>query len=230
MPSVTAGWVVHRSVGDAAVFHATDPTPSRSATFHRVEVPTLVLGSAQQTADVDSRVAQALGISTVRRRSGGGAVLLIPDEFVWLDLVIPTTDPLWVDDISRSMQWVGELWHRALGDVGIAATVVDAIVDRHDITQRWARQVCFAGLGAGEVQSGSGKSSGGRKQVGVSQRRTRSFARFQSLCHLQWRPELVAALVAAPRPTPAELAPLVACVATDARALCSALENQLTNS
>jgi len=44
------------------------------------------------------------------------------------------------------------------------------------------------------------------KLVGISQRRTREYARFQSMCHLRWRPELVTALVAAPRPSAAMLA------------------------
>lgn len=183
-------WVVAQSHGDAGAFHTLDPAARRSATFHTVDQPTLVLGSAQSEADVDRRVAAALGIEVVRRRSGGGAVLLVPGEFVWLDVVIPAADPLWLSDVAHAMVWVGGLWQRALAALGVDGDVYRGRL----ITTEWSRQVCFAGVGTGEVVAGASKL------VGISQRRTRDYARFQTMCHLNWRPELVAALVAAPRP------------------------------
>jgi len=197
-----SSWRIVHSHGDAGAFHTTDPRPQRSATFHTVSQPTLVLGSAQSEAAVDQRIGGALGVEVVRRRSGGGAVLLLPGEFVWLDLVIPTGDPLWLDDVGQAMVWVGELWQRALAEIDIHASVHREGM----VTTRWSRQVCFAGVGTGEVMAGSSKL------VGISQRRTREFARFQSMCHLRWRPELVAALVASPRPRAAELASAVGSV------------------
>ena len=215
---MTDGWSVHDSFGDAGAFHAANAVPTRSATFHTVATPTLVLGSAQRDSDLATPVADALGITVVKRRSGGGAVLLVPNEFVWLDLVIPVGDALWDDDVARAMVWVGELWQRALGEHGVATTVNRAGT-LTDTT--WARQVCFAGLGNGEVVQDQ------RKVVGVSQRRTRTAARFQSMCHLRWRPELVAALVAAPRPLATDLVARVATVATAPSALRDALVRQL---
>ncbi len=217
------GWQVFESVGDAATFHAGDVEPARSATFQMVDVPTLVLGSAQRDTDVDRRVADALGIKVVRRRSGGGAVLLLPGEFIWLDLVVPAGDMLWVNDIGRSMLWVGELWQRALAAVGVATAVntVGAHATVAAMSSSVSRQICFAGLGSGEVLLA------GRKLVGISQRRTRSAARFQSLCHLRWRPETVVALVAAPRIAAAELAPLVACLPVSSAEITAALKQQL---
>ena len=53
----------------------------------------MVLGSVQGHEVVDQVVAEALGVNVVGRRSGGGSVLLIPGEFVWLDLVVPAGDP-----------------------------------------------------------------------------------------------------------------------------------------
>ena len=122
--------------------------------------------------------------------------MLLPGEFVWLDLVIPADDSLWLDDVGRAMLWVGELWQRALAGLGAAGEVHRGGL----LATEWSRQVCFAGVGTGEVVAG------GSKLVGISQRRTREYARFQSMCHLRWRPELVAALVAAPRPTASDLA------------------------
>jgi lipoate---protein ligase len=125
-------------------------------------------------------------------------VLLWPDEFVWLDLEIPATDELWSDDVSRAMWWVGELWKTALADLEPSATVYHGRLRR----TTWSGDICFAGAGPGEVLVGDAKL------VGISQRRTRRSARFQTMVHLRWRPEIVASLVAG-SPKPQELAPLV---------------------
>jgi lipoate-protein ligase A len=208
---------VEESHGDAGAFHSTDPIARRSATFHSVERPTLVLGSAQADRDVDPRVAGALGVEVVRRRSGGGAVLLIPGECVWLDLVIPAGDALWVHDVGQAMWWVGELWQRGLTELG-----VDGAVHRGGlVTTEWSRQVCFAGIGTGEVMSGDSKL------VGISQRRTREYVRFQSMVHLRWRPELVAALVAPRRPSASDLAAVAASIEVDDTQVRSTLERML---
>lgn len=206
---MSGDWRVGYSHGDAGAFHAGDPVALRSATFHTVAPPTLVLGSAQPDADVDHRVAGALGVQVVRRRSGGGAVLLLPGEFVWLDLVIPAGDALWHDDVGRAMVWVGQLWQVAFAGMGVAGEVHRGGLE----TTAWSRRVCFAGAGTGEVMHA------GAKVVGVSQRRTRGWARFQSMCHLRWRPELVAALVSPPRPAAASLAPVAQAAPVDAESL-----------
>lgn len=197
-----SSWRVASAIGDAGEFHQRDPEPVRSATFHDVSRPTLVLGSAQIAEAVDQRVADALGVEVVRRRSGGGAVLLVPGEFLWLDLVIPAGDSLWHDDVSAAMWWVGDVWRAALADVGVMGAVHTGGLQG----SRWSRQVCWASVGAGEVMhvAPHGGAVAG-KLVGVSQRRTRGWARFQSMVHLRWRPEWVAALAAPPRPTAAEL-------------------------
>jgi len=210
-------WLLAESHGDAGAFHSTDPAARRSATFHTVQRPTLVLGSAQADSDADRSVADALGVEVVRRRSGGGAVLLIPGEFAWLDLVIPADDPLWLTDVGQAMVWVGSLWQAALSQLGVVGEVYGGGL----VTTDWSRQVCFAGVGTGEVMIGRSKL------VGISQRRTRDSARFQSMCHLQWRPELVAALVAAPRPSAATLASSVRTAGVGAAAVRETLESLL---
>jgi lipoate---protein ligase len=195
MPS----WQIHHLSGDAAAFHARElPTDQRVATFFRAESPTLVLGSSQRIESVDVAAAAGQGIDVIRRRSGGGGVLLWPDEFVWLDLEIPASDRLWNDDVGRAMWWVGELWRAALGDVEPMATVYQGRLVR----TRWSSDVCFAGTGPGEVLLR------GAKLVGISQRRTRLAARFQTMVHLRWRPDVVASLVAG-APSVDELIPLV---------------------
>ncbi len=212
-----SGWAVTASHGDAAAFHAAEPIARRSATFFAADRPTLVLGSAQPDTDVDHEVANALGVEVVRRRSGGGAVLLLPGEFVWLDLVIPSGDALWLDDVGKAMVWVGDLWQRTLAELGVVSTVHHGGL----VTTDWSRSVCFAGVGTGEV------IAGGAKLVGISQRRTRGYARFQSMCHLRWRPEWVAALISQPAPTAAALAGRARAVAVDAESVMAALVSRL---
>ena len=210
-------FTIEHTVGATAEFHARDSFHGRVALFHAVDRPTLVLGSTQRPDRVDGAVAAALGIEVVGRRSGGGAVLVLPDEAVWLDLVIPAGDPLWSVDVAAAMLWVGEFWCAALRAVGVEATVHDGAMQAGD----WGRDVCFASVGTGEVMQGAAKL------VGISQRRTREWARFQTMCHLRWRPELVAALMAAPRPSAAELAGAAAPVPVPAGAIIAALEAQL---
>ena len=216
-------WRVEQSHGDAGAFHTADPVAERSATFHTVQRPTLVLGSTQTDDSFDPVAAVELGVEVVRRRSGGGAVLLIPGEFVWLDLVIPTGDPLWLADVGASMVWVGELWQRSLATLGEgAASVVHC---GPLVRSQWSGAVCWAGVGTGELMGGANERVG--KLVGVSQRRTRDWVRFQSMCHLQWRPETVASLVAPPKPLIADLAPVAAVVTIAESVLRSALVDQL---
>lgn len=210
-------WQINHLSGDAGVFHARElPTDQRVATFFRAESPTLVMGSSQRVGSVDAAAAARQGVDVVRRRSGGGGVLLWPDEFVWLDLEIPASDGLWNDDIARAMWWVGELWRSALGDFEPMATVHQGRL----VTTRWSSEVCFAGTGPGEVLVG------GAKMVGVSQRRTRLAARFQTMLHLRWRPDVVASLVAG-APSVEELSPLVKTCSADLEVITARLSAAL---
>ena len=144
-------------------------------------------------------------------------MLLLPGEFVWLDLVIPSGDPLWLDDVGKAMVWVGDLWQRTLAELGVVSTVHHGGL----VTTDWSRSVCFAGVGTGEVIADDAKL------VGISQRRTRGYARFQSMCHLRWRPEWVAALISQPAPTAAAIAGRARAVAVDAESVMAALVSRL---
>ena len=52
--------------------------------------------------EVHSDTAHELGVAVVRRRSGGGAVLLDPGGVVWVDVVVPRHDPRWDDDVVNN--------------------------------------------------------------------------------------------------------------------------------
>jgi lipoate---protein ligase len=115
-------------------------------------------------------------IDVVVRRSGGGAVMLEPGRVLWVDVVVPRDDALWVDDVSTGALWLGDAWVSALGEVGVAGSVYRGLVDRSDV----ARAACFAGRAPGEVIAPDG-----RKIVGISQRRTRAGARFQCVLYTE---------------------------------------------
>jgi lipoate-protein ligase A len=66
-------------------------------------------------------------------------------------------------------------------------------------------------------------SIGGRKVVGISQRRTRHFARFQGAALLAWDPAALVALLAPLRPTAADLADVATGIPVTSDALASAL-------
>jgi lipoate-protein ligase A len=151
-------------------------------------VPALVLGSTQDPASVDAARAETLGVEVVRRRSGGGAVLVEPGRVGWVDVLVPAGDARWDDDVGHSFHWVGDTWVRALAAIGIEAACHRGPL----VATEWSRQVCFAGLGPGEVTAGH------RKIVGLSQRRTRAGARIQCLVLADWDPTALARLLGLP--------------------------------
>lgn len=182
-----SGWVVERYDATAAELHADGPRPvGRWARIGHVTDSAVVLGSTQkpEVLDLDRVAFEGLGVT--RRRTGGGLVLVEPGAQVWLDLWLPPGDGLLLPDVGRSFAWLGEVWHSALAGLGVDATSHEGALQ----CGRWGRTICFAGVGPGEL------TVGGRKVVGLAQRRGRWGARFQAAALLRWEPERLAALVA----------------------------------
>jgi lipoate-protein ligase A len=167
-------WRVERRALSAADFHALEvPDPAERAVWVSDPTgPALVLGSTQP----DSVVRPDVDIEVVRRHSGGGAVLVVPGDLLWVDVIVPSGDDLWDDDVGRAAHWLGAVWCAALVDLGVTGEVHTGGLVRAP----WSDQVCFAGLGPGEV------TVAGRKVVGISQRRTRAAARFQCAALARW--------------------------------------------
>jgi lipoate-protein ligase A len=151
--------------------------------------PAFVMGSTQAADTVDHAAAVRAGIEVVRRRSGGGGVLLVPGEHVWVDVWVPRGSEMWEDDVGRAALWLGSAWAAALDAGGLAGGRVHtgALV-----ATPWSSRVCFAGTGPGEVTVGD------RKAVGVSQRRTRDWIRLQTVVHRRWDAITTFALLADP--------------------------------
>ena len=192
MTGPPAGWELRRLTGRVADLHA-EPlpeAPGRAVWVLDATAPALVLGSTQSEELVDGEAAAAAGIDVARRRSGGGAVLVLPGEMAWVDVILPAGDPLWDDDIARAAHWLGRAWQSALAELGVGSTEV------HEgalACGPLGRLVCFAAVGAGEVTVAGG--DGPRKVVGVSQRRTRVAARFQCAAYRRWDPNPLARLL-----------------------------------
>lgn len=227
-PSET--WTAVHRRGPAGEFHALEVPEGvrRELWWFEVDRPALVLGSTQPEETVDRSACEAAGVDVVRRRSGGGSVLMLPGEMVWLDVVVGRDDPLWDDDIGRATWWLGEVWRTALAGLGAPEPVVH---QGAMVANAWSKTVCFAGLGPGEVTVGRAKL------LGLSQRRTRSWARLQCGVHLRWRPDVVASLLAplpsplssplSSRPSSDDLAPLVAAIDAPVSAIEAAVEAAL---
>ncbi|MDE0604691.1 MAG: hypothetical protein OXI18_09840 [bacterium] len=182
---IEGGWTTRHLSGTVGELHQLSPDPDadREVWLMSPHDTALVLGSAQS-----GDVALSPEVGVVRRRSGGGAVLVVPDDTVWIDVVISRNDPLWEDDVNRAPLWLGHAWRAALASLGIPAGVV---WDRFE-PGPWGRLACFASKGPGEVLVGEAKA------VGITQRRTRNTTRFQTLVYRRWNPEKLTARLAIP--------------------------------
>lgn len=209
---------MERAHGAAAdLFRRPWPEPAaRSVWVVEPDDTAVVLGSTQ----LDSVVVP--GMPFVRRRSGGGAVLVEPGALVWVDVFVPAGDPLWEADVGRAFAWFGEAWRQAL----TAAGIVGACVHTGPLVSApWSDLVCFAGVGPGEV------TVEGAKVVGMAQRRARTGALFQSAALLDWSPARLLDRLALTdderRRGARELAGVARPVAADADVLVAALLDRL---
>lgn len=215
------------SSAGAGEFHLRSlPDPARPELWwHDATAPALVLGSSQPMSDIDADACVRAGIEVVRRRSGGGAVLLVPGEVVWLDVIVPSGSPDWSPDVHAQMVWLGQ---------HLAAVIETLLVDAPDtggevavhteamITTPWSRRICFDGVGVGEVLLD------GRKLVGISQRRTRVGARLQCCWYTDYDPNALLELLAAPvRPSSSQLRPVATVTPAVAGAIPAALQQRL---
>jgi len=193
---VGSTWSVEERSGTAAELHASwSPADLRHRTVARCRVtaPAVVLGSTQRPEVVDAVAAGRSGLGVVRRRSGGGAVLVAPGDPVWIDAWVPRGDRWWDDDVTRAFEWMGAAWTRALGSLGCPGLVAHR--GAYAACTRWSSLICFGGVGTGEVVTDDG-----RKVVGIAQRRTRDGAWFHSACVLRWAPDPLLDVLDLPAP------------------------------
>lgn len=148
------------------------------------EKPVLVLGSRQDPHAVDREACARRGVEVVRRRSGGGAVLVGENQLIWFDVLLTRDHPGWDDDVRQSFMWLSEQLAYVLRTFGI-----EPVIHRGPMRNTaWSDLVCFGGLGPGEI------TVDGKKLVGISQRRTRNVARYQVAILRRWQPAELLAL------------------------------------
>jgi lipoate-protein ligase A len=136
----------------------------------RPSAPTVVLGGSQ-SLEVLSPVGPTSGLR--RRRGGGGLVLLQPED-VWIDWWIPSSDERWSADVHVMSRRVGGWW----GEVLASRLERDVVVHQGGLSgEATYRVACFAGRGPGEVFVDD------RKVVGVTQWRVREGVFVSTVLH-----------------------------------------------
>ncbi|WP_298387699.1 hypothetical protein [Ferrimicrobium sp.] len=155
-----------------AMLHESWPVLADGERLCRIAEPTdraLVLGSSTAAEGFDLEFARHQGLTIVRRRSGGGAVLVEPGAQIWLMLYLRLDDSLITRDIGTSFLWLGATVQAVLEDHGIRGQLVTSRQHRSEL----GALVCFADLGFGEI------TVDGAKVLGLAQRRSRGQACFQ---------------------------------------------------
>lgn len=197
-------WQVRYTTGDAQEFHDRRPSDNTRPEIwvHTVATPTLVLGSTQRESILDLVAIGEQGVDLCRRRSGGGLVYVEPTNDCWIDVVLPTSSKLHQPDIARSFEWIGQAWASTLQtslhisamdassmDIDAPTSPPIAVANTSDRSAA-SRLICFAGMGHGEV------TVEGNKVVGLSQKRTKSWSRLQSLATRSWQYDKMELLLA----------------------------------
>ncbi len=173
-----------------------DPRPVLR--WYRSTSTAIVLGRGQRLpAAADGGSGHRSGsVEVISRHSGGGAVLLDP-SLLSLDVILPPGHPLLAGDLTAVFDRVGRAWQRALTDLGVEGLSVHSgpatARRRGTERERLLAAVCYATVSHGEVVVG------GRKLVGLAQRRRRHGALVQCGLLRRWNPgPLLAALGADP--------------------------------
>lgn len=190
-------------------------TPQPALRWYSARRPALVIGSGQRPSEVDAAALTASGVSLHRRASGGTAVLFAPG-ILMQDIALPTGHPLYLQDVSESYRWLGEVWAETLAELGVATTLVSVATARADgqALDPLVRRACFGGRSPYEVLAD------GRKLVGFAQIRRRPGALFQVALYTDWPGRELATLL---RLAPGERTTLTATLAARVAGLAEVL-------
>ena len=127
-------WRVLERRATPAVLHGERAGPARRTSRLRLRPPRSGRRDRQRAAGVRLRRAKGLRpreLDLVRRRSGGGAVLVAPGVQVWLDVFVPNDDALAQPDVGKSFHWLGDAFAAAIASVlGTSAEQAGVEVNR----------------------------------------------------------------------------------------------------
>lgn len=168
-------WSVETRNGTAQELHdapAPDVSNGGLAVVNKISRNALVLGSAQSADLVNPEALDRANVELVKRSTGGGIVYIDAVADLWIDFYLPTSDERTQASLEGSFDWLGQLWLRALGE-----TTLDLSISSSKPSSPTSESglYCFASPGFGEVCSAD------HKIVGISQRRTRDYSKFQCL-------------------------------------------------
>ena len=152
------------------------------------------LGSTSTSSTLDA--CRRAGVDVVKRRSGGGVVLVEPGAMCWFDVVVPAGDRSlrdpWSADVGASMRWLGRqrgrgTWTRP----------------RRDAVRRCTDEGMSCGSGVTWSASPGGARGGAPRRAQARRDQPAAHphgARFQCMVHVRWSPEVLVSLLAEPRP------------------------------
>ncbi len=156
-----------RYVGDVeTIFEFRPPTQEPTlVSFSNLDT-VLTLGASQRELlrELNS-YANGREFTVLLRDNGGGAVWLEPEGQIWLGLYLPSSSGFLAQDYRSELIHLGEYARVALAGVGLGD--LEVVVGPDDTLV--GKSVCFAGRSYGEI------TTYGRKILGISLRRTRSW-------------------------------------------------------
>ena len=187
-------WTIETKYSETALAHEANLGEWRKPTVWVIEPKDscLVLGKSQRGRDfLNSSYLEEQNINLTVRQSGGGSVLVSPDDMLWVDIFIPKESKFWIADIAKASIWIGRIWHDALERLGIECSLFDESFSRSEASDL----ICFIGRAPGELFIDN------RKILGISQRRSKFGTRFQCALIINWKPEhMIAAYASSPIP------------------------------
>ena len=187
-------WTIETKHSETALAHEANLEEWQKPTIWIIEPKDtcLVLGKSQRgRAFLNLSYLEEQNINLTVRQSGGGAVLVSPEDMLWVDIFIPQGSKFWIPDIAKASMWIGKIWHDALKRLNIECSLFDQKFSRSEASDL----ICFISRAAGELFVAN------RKILGISQRRSKFGTRFQCALIINWKPEqMIAAYRSSPIP------------------------------
>ncbi len=174
-------WRIETKYTETALAHEASLKDWETPTIWLIEPKDtcLVLGrSEREKPYLNFEYIRENNLNLTTRQSGGGAVLVDPQDILWVDVFIPKDSQFWEDDIAKASIRIGNAWKAALKEVKVSSSVYKGKFLRSELSDL----VCFAGKGPGEIFRED------KKMLGISQRRSKFGTRFQCALIIEWNP------------------------------------------